>query len=103
MIEEVVGTILEAEDKAEEIKKQAKEDAKRRVDEALAASSAARETASKKRKLDVKQAKSVSDSEAEALYEKIVDKGSFEVSSAAEKADKNMDGAVKEIVRSILG
>lgn len=103
MIEEVVGTILEAEDKAEEIKKQAKEEAKRRVDEALASSSASRETAVKKRKLDVKQAKSVSDSEAEALYAKIVDKGSFEVSSVAEKADKNMDRAVKEIVRSIVG
>lgn len=103
MIEEVVGTILEAEDKAEEIKKQAKEDAKRRVDEALASSSVTREQILKKRKLDVKQAKSVSASKADGLYEKIVEDGAFQATSAAEKADKNMDRAVKEIVRSVIG
>jgi len=103
MVEEVVGTILEAEDKAEEIKKQAKEEAKKKVDEAMSASASSREIIAKKCKMDVNQAKGVSSSGAEALYSKITEEGAFEVSSAAENADKNMDRAVKEIVRSILG
>lgn len=103
MVEEVVNTILEAEDKAEEIKKQAKAEAKKIVDEALASSASFRELQMKKYKVDVNQAKSVSSLSADAVYDKIVEKGSFQVAAVEEAANKNMDRAVKEIIRSIIG
>lgn len=103
MVEEIVGTILEAEDKAEEIKKQAKAEAKKIVDEALASSAAFKELQLKKYKVDVNQAKSVSVQNSDAVYEKIIEKGAFQVAAVDEAADKNMDRAVKEIVRSIVG
>jgi len=103
MVEEVVNTILEAEDKAEEIKKQAKAEAKKIVEEATASSNAFRELQMKKYKVDVNQAKSVSTVSADEVYAKIIEKGSFQVTAAEEAANKNMDRAVKEIVRSIIG
>jgi len=103
MVEEIVGTILEAEDKAEEIKKQAKEQAKKSVEEALASSSANREVILKRYKVDINQAKSAAAASSEALYNQILNDGGFQIAAASETADKNMDRAVKEIVRSIIG
>lgn len=101
MVEEIVNNIIEAEDKAGEIVKNAKEEAKSIVTVAQRASEARRAAFVKtcRARLDESDRQSVK--KAEAVYEEMLKKGREEAAQLGEGYRKNIEKAAETVLAAI--
>lgn len=102
MVEEVVGNIIEAEDKAEKIKKEAKETAKQLIFDAQKASDARRAQAVKDARASMTEANKRAAEKANRAYEEVMARGEAEAEKTSKVYEKNMEKAVKAVIDAVL-
>lgn len=101
MVEEIVNNIIEAEDKAGEIVKNAREEAKSIVTAAQRESEARRAAFVKTCRARLDESDRQSEAKARAVYEEMLKKGREEASRLGEGYQKNIEQAAKTVLAEI--
>lgn len=101
MVEEIVNNIIEAEDKAAQIVKDAKEEAKTLLSDAQKASEARRAACVKDGRARLDECGKQAVKNARAVYDGILQKGKEEAAKLSEEYEKNVDKGAAMIVAAL--
>lgn len=102
MVEEVVGSIIEAEDKAEQMGREAAEEAKRILSDARLASETGRAACAKDCRAQLAAKRREAEQKAEAVYAQAMGKGRQEADALRAAQAKNRQKAVAVILSAVL-
>ena len=103
MLEEVVSNIIEAEDKAEQIKKEGREAAKNLLSQAQTASEQFRADCAKECRLLSEERKANAQKKADEVYAQTLEEGKAQAEVLRKNYEKNTEKAVAAVLSALIG